>query len=76
MKAQEKICIADENKGHFQNGWIETEFEPTKSFIQKNQLSGSENTIWEKGDEYAIGTKDTWGNQVGVAFIFHKSKVD
>ena len=59
-----------------QKGWKETKFEPTSHFLYQNGLTGSENTIWEKGDEYAIGEKDTWGNQVGAASVFHKSHVD
>jgi len=76
MSKSEKIRVADGNKGNFQNGWIETEYEPTQSFLKKNQLTGSENTIWEKGDEYAVGTKNTWGKQEGLAVVFHKSHID
>lgn len=73
---QEQIKIRDAQGGHFQNGWVETEFEPTKSFIASNQLTGAENTIWEKGDQYAVGTKNIWGRQRGSATIFHKSHLD
>jgi len=73
---QNAIKIRDEKSGHYEKGWKITDDEPTGKFLKQNGMTGSENTIWEKGDQYAIGTVDSWGNQCGVAVVFHKSHLD
>jgi hypothetical protein len=67
------IKVQNAEGGHFENGWAETQFEPTENFLSENGLTGGENTIWEKGDQYAVGTVNTWGKQEGCAAVFHKS---
>lgn len=74
--ATHTIKIKDENSGHYEKGWEITNYEPTEKFLKQNGATGSENTIWQKGTQYAIGTVDGWGNQCGVALVFHKSHLD
>jgi hypothetical protein len=69
----ENVRIWDGNFGHYENGWAVTN---DVEIPEHRLLSGSENTVWEKGDLFAFGQKNTWGKQEGCAVAIHKSHFD